>query len=80
MNQGKSDYKRYKKSWEHGVLREAWVTDIGAKEDISKNIPYALDLPYHDQLKKNTVRYNKIKITKYFKHLDGKWCKIDINT
>ena len=22
----------------------------------------------------------KVKITKYFKNLDGKWCKIDTNT
>ena len=48
INKGTSDYHQEKKSAEHEVFCEAWATYIGTNEGISKNIQYALYLPYYD--------------------------------
>ena len=39
-----------------------------------------LDDPYHKQLKKKVIGYNKVKVRDYFDHLDKKWCKLDTGT
>ena len=79
INQVTSEYQQEKKSAEHEVMLEAWYMYPGTKEGIGENIQDALELPYYKQLKLNMVVYNKVNITKYFKHLYGKWCKIDTN-
>ena len=48
INKGTSDYHQEKKSAEHEVFCEAWAMYIGTNEGISKNIQYALYLPYYD--------------------------------
>ena len=80
INQGTSEYQRYKKSVEHEFLWEAWETYLSAKEGIRKNICDALDLTYYEKLKVMTVGYKKFKISDYLKYIDEKWCKIYTKT
>ena len=46
INQGTSDYQWDKKSVDHKVLSEEWYKYFSAKDVISENIQYALDLLY----------------------------------